>query len=146
MVNTRFNDVRPVASVNVLAEESTARGRDRGMGRGRARERGRGRVALTRYGAPVENAPRNEVPLVHHEEIEENVEVENEEDVGQEEEVQTETTDSCVSQSVTAALGTLAGLTYEVQSAPKFSRQEMVDCLPIKCGGIPYDIDVLSYK
>ena len=32
--------------------------------------------------APVENAPRNENPHAHHEEIEENVDVENVEDVG----------------------------------------------------------------
>uniref|UniRef100_M1DEW5 'chromo' domain containing protein n=1 Tax=Solanum tuberosum TaxID=4113 RepID=M1DEW5_SOLTU len=33
MVNTRFNGIRPVASVNAPAEESTAKGRDRGRGR-----------------------------------------------------------------------------------------------------------------
>uniref|UniRef100_M1DB23 Uncharacterized protein n=1 Tax=Solanum tuberosum TaxID=4113 RepID=M1DB23_SOLTU len=30
MVNSRFNDVRPVAPVNALAEKSAARGRGRG--------------------------------------------------------------------------------------------------------------------
>ncbi|WMV58289.1 hypothetical protein MTR67_051674 [Solanum verrucosum] len=64
MVNTRFNGVRPVAPVNEPVDESAARGRSRGKG--------------------------NENPHAHHEEIEENVEVENNEDVGQEEEVQAE--------------------------------------------------------
>ncbi|WMV37214.1 hypothetical protein MTR67_030599 [Solanum verrucosum] len=63
----------------------------RGRGRGRARGRGRGRVAPSRGGASVENDPRKEKPFVHPEEIEENIEVENDEDVGQEEEVQAET-------------------------------------------------------
>lgn len=89
MVNTRFNGVRPVALVNDPVEESVARDRGQGRSRGRVRGRGRGRVAPIRDGAPVENAPKNEVPHAHHEEIEENVEVENEE---KEKEVQTETT------------------------------------------------------
>lgn len=59
---------------------------------GRARGRGRGMLAPARGGALVENAPRNKNPSMPHEEIEENVEVENDEDVAQEEEVQTETT------------------------------------------------------
>uniref|UniRef100_M1DLB7 'chromo' domain containing protein n=1 Tax=Solanum tuberosum TaxID=4113 RepID=M1DLB7_SOLTU len=42
MVNTRFNDVRPVAPVNEPTKESIARGRSRGRGRGRARGRVRG--------------------------------------------------------------------------------------------------------
>uniref|UniRef100_M1DTC7 Histidine-containing phosphotransfer protein n=1 Tax=Solanum tuberosum TaxID=4113 RepID=M1DTC7_SOLTU len=78
---------RPVSPVNTPAEESTVRRRGRGRGRGRAKGRGRGRVTPSRDGAPVENAPRNENPIAHHEEIEENVEV-----VGQEDEVQDETT------------------------------------------------------
>uniref|UniRef100_M1DQS6 'chromo' domain containing protein n=1 Tax=Solanum tuberosum TaxID=4113 RepID=M1DQS6_SOLTU len=45
MVNTRFNDVRPVAPVNAPVKESAVRGRVQGMGRRRARGRGRGRVA-----------------------------------------------------------------------------------------------------
>uniref|UniRef100_M1DJB4 Uncharacterized protein n=1 Tax=Solanum tuberosum TaxID=4113 RepID=M1DJB4_SOLTU len=69
MVNTRFNDVSPVAPVNESAEESTARGRGRGRGRGRARGRGRERVAPTRGGAPVENAPKDEATPTHHEEM-----------------------------------------------------------------------------
>uniref|UniRef100_M1DWI5 Uncharacterized protein n=1 Tax=Solanum tuberosum TaxID=4113 RepID=M1DWI5_SOLTU len=40
----------------------------------------------------VKNAPKNEVPCVHYEEVEKNVEVKNEEDVGQDKEVQSETT------------------------------------------------------
>uniref|UniRef100_M1DNB4 Uncharacterized protein n=1 Tax=Solanum tuberosum TaxID=4113 RepID=M1DNB4_SOLTU len=83
MVNTRYNSVRPVVLVNVPAEESAARGRSRGRGRGH------GRVAPAGNGAPIENAPVNENPHVHHEDIEE----ENVEDVGQEEELQAETTD-----------------------------------------------------
>ncbi|WMV13845.1 hypothetical protein MTR67_007230 [Solanum verrucosum] len=91
MINTRFNGVRLVTFANALAEECAARGQGRGRGRvrGRKRARGRGRrkVGPTRDGAPVENAPRNEAPHAHHEEVEENIEVENEENVGQEEEV-----------------------------------------------------------
>uniref|UniRef100_M1DHC9 Uncharacterized protein n=1 Tax=Solanum tuberosum TaxID=4113 RepID=M1DHC9_SOLTU len=48
------------------------------------------RVAPTRDGAPVGDAPINEAPPAHHDEIEENVEVEDEENVGQEKEVQAE--------------------------------------------------------
>ncbi|KAH0743076.1 hypothetical protein KY290_031069 [Solanum tuberosum] len=92
MVNTRFNGVRPVAPVNAPAEESTAISHCRGRGRGRARGRSRGRVAPTRDRVPIENAPQNEASPVHHEEIEENVEVENIEEVGQKEEVQAKTT------------------------------------------------------
>ncbi|KAH0743175.1 hypothetical protein KY290_031168 [Solanum tuberosum] len=92
MVNTRFNDFGHVAPVNALAKESAAGFHDRGRGRVRARGRGRGRVSPTRDGATIENVPRNENPHVHHEEIEENVEVEDEENVGQEKEVQAETT------------------------------------------------------
>ncbi|KAH0746089.1 hypothetical protein KY285_007746 [Solanum tuberosum] len=91
-VNTRFNGVRPVAPINEPAEESAARGHSRCRGRRREMGRGRGRVTPTKDGALVENAPRNEIPSVQHEEIEENVEVENDEGVGQEEEVQAETT------------------------------------------------------
>uniref|UniRef100_M1DQB6 'chromo' domain containing protein n=1 Tax=Solanum tuberosum TaxID=4113 RepID=M1DQB6_SOLTU len=87
-----LNDVRPVAPVNEPTEESATRGRSQGRSRGRAMGRGRGRVAPNKDGALVNNAPRNEAPPVHHEEVEENVEVENEENVGQEEEVQTGTT------------------------------------------------------
>ncbi|WMV59036.1 hypothetical protein MTR67_052421 [Solanum verrucosum] len=39
MVNTRFNNVRPVAPVNAPAEESAARGHSRGRRSGRARGR-----------------------------------------------------------------------------------------------------------
>lgn len=46
---------------------------------------------FTRYGAELDNALKNEVPPAHHEKVEENVEVENEENVRQEEEVQDET-------------------------------------------------------
>uniref|UniRef100_M1DLS1 'chromo' domain containing protein n=1 Tax=Solanum tuberosum TaxID=4113 RepID=M1DLS1_SOLTU len=92
IVNTRFNDVKSVAPVNAPAEESSARGRGRGRGRGRVRGRGRGRVVPNWNGAPIENAPRNEATPAHHEEVEENIEVENEENIGQEEEVQAETT------------------------------------------------------
>uniref|UniRef100_M1DDP9 'chromo' domain containing protein n=1 Tax=Solanum tuberosum TaxID=4113 RepID=M1DDP9_SOLTU len=94
MVNTRYNGFRPVAPANAPAEDSTTRCRGRGRGRGRARVRGHGRVALVGNGAPVENAHVNENPHVHYEEIKEaNVDVENVEDVGQEEEVQAETTE-----------------------------------------------------
>ncbi|KAH0730222.1 hypothetical protein KY289_001410 [Solanum tuberosum] len=93
MVNTRLNGVRPVAPVNAPAEESAARGRSRYRGRGRARGRGRGRVVPARDRVPVKKIPKNEAPLVHHEEIEEDIEVENVEEAGQEEEVQDETTD-----------------------------------------------------
>jgi len=92
MVNTRFNGVKPVAPFNAFAEESTVRGRGQGRGRRRARGRGRGNVEPTRDGAPVDNALRNENPPAHHEEIEENVEIENKENVGQEKEVQAEIT------------------------------------------------------
>uniref|UniRef100_M1DQT2 Gag-pol polyprotein n=1 Tax=Solanum tuberosum TaxID=4113 RepID=M1DQT2_SOLTU len=74
------------APLNDPTEESAARGRGRGRGRVRLRGRGRERIAPARGRAPVKNTPRNEIPHVHHEEIEENVDVENEEDIGQEEE------------------------------------------------------------
>ncbi|WMV29012.1 hypothetical protein MTR67_022397 [Solanum verrucosum] len=93
MVRTRFNGIRPVAPVNAPAEESAARGRNQGRDRERVRGRGRGRVMPTRDGAPVKDAPRNEAPLVHHEEVEKNIEVKHDEVVGQEEEVQAYTTD-----------------------------------------------------
>uniref|UniRef100_M1DVP2 Uncharacterized protein n=1 Tax=Solanum tuberosum TaxID=4113 RepID=M1DVP2_SOLTU len=114
MVNTTFNGVRPVAPVNAPAKKSIVRGRDRGIGRGIARGKGRGRVTPTRDGAPVENSPRNENPHAHHEDIYENVEVENEEDVGQEEEVQAETTsipllDPVLAQHIMSFLKGLAG-------------------------------------
>ncbi|XP_049413243.1 uncharacterized protein LOC125876166 [Solanum stenotomum] len=93
MVNTRFNDVRPVAPVNAPTKESAAKGHSRGRGRGRARGRGRGRVAPAGNEAPVENASVNENPHAHHEEMEEeNVNVENVEEVRQEKELQAETT------------------------------------------------------
>uniref|UniRef100_M1DPB4 'chromo' domain containing protein n=1 Tax=Solanum tuberosum TaxID=4113 RepID=M1DPB4_SOLTU len=63
MVNTGYSGVRRVAPVNAPTEESAVRGHDRDRSRGRARD------------------------------INENVDVENIEDVGQEEEVQAETTD-----------------------------------------------------
>uniref|UniRef100_M1DEL7 'chromo' domain containing protein n=1 Tax=Solanum tuberosum TaxID=4113 RepID=M1DEL7_SOLTU len=85
MVNTGCNNVRPVAPVNAPVEEFATRGR--GQGRGRSRER----VSSTKEGVPVENAPRNEAPTMHHEEIEENINVENVEEVLQEKEVQAET-------------------------------------------------------
>uniref|UniRef100_M1DAK3 Uncharacterized protein n=1 Tax=Solanum tuberosum TaxID=4113 RepID=M1DAK3_SOLTU len=87
---------------------------------GRCRGRGRGRVAPTRDGAPVENAPRNEAPPAHHEEVDENVEVENEENVGQEEEVQAETIcipplDPVLAQTIMSFLkGLLRNLQQEV--------------------------------
>ncbi|WMV07823.1 hypothetical protein MTR67_001208 [Solanum verrucosum] len=66
-------------------KESATKGHGRGRGRERARGRGQGRIAPARGVALVENAPRNEISHAHHEEIEENVKVENEEDVGKEE-------------------------------------------------------------
>ncbi|KAH0657946.1 hypothetical protein KY289_026694 [Solanum tuberosum] len=82
MVNTKLNDIRPIDPVNALYEESAARGRNRGSGRGRVRGRGQERVTPTRLGAPFENFPKNEASPVHHEEVEENIKVENEENVG----------------------------------------------------------------
>ncbi|KAH0748145.1 hypothetical protein KY290_027377 [Solanum tuberosum] len=83
-------------------------------GRGRARSRGRGRVAPTRDGVPVGNAPQNEAHLVHHEEIKEDIEVENVEEVGQKEEVQGETTgnppiDPVLAQQILSFLKGLVG-------------------------------------
>uniref|UniRef100_M1DY76 Uncharacterized protein n=1 Tax=Solanum tuberosum TaxID=4113 RepID=M1DY76_SOLTU len=66
MVNTRLNSIR---------------------GRERIRGRGRGRATPVKDGAPVGDAPKNEAPPGHHDEIEENIEVEDEENVKQEEEV-----------------------------------------------------------
>ncbi|KAH0672114.1 hypothetical protein KY284_023201 [Solanum tuberosum] len=109
MVNTRFNDIRPVAPINAPVEESAMRGRSRGRGRGR------GRVTHVRNGAPIENAPVNEKPYVHHEEIEEeNVDVEDFEDVEQEEEVQAGTTcvpplDPVLAQQIMSFLKGLVG-------------------------------------
>uniref|UniRef100_M1E0G4 Uncharacterized protein n=1 Tax=Solanum tuberosum TaxID=4113 RepID=M1E0G4_SOLTU len=74
-------DSRSVAPADAPAEEYTVRGCGRGRGRGRARGRGRGRVAPAGNGAPIENAPVNENPLVHHEEIEEDNELENVEEI-----------------------------------------------------------------
>uniref|UniRef100_M1DYL7 'chromo' domain containing protein n=1 Tax=Solanum tuberosum TaxID=4113 RepID=M1DYL7_SOLTU len=45
----------------------------------------------TTDGAPVENAHRNEASHAHHEEVEENIKIENQENVRQEEEVQYKT-------------------------------------------------------
>ncbi|KAH0746513.1 hypothetical protein KY290_008221 [Solanum tuberosum] len=114
MVNTRFNIVRSVAPVNKPVEESAIRGRGRGRGRGRARVRGRGRVASTRDGAPVENAPRDEVPPTHYEEVEEIVEIEDEGDVGQEEDAPARNTgvpplDPVLSQQIMSFLKRLVG-------------------------------------
>uniref|UniRef100_M1DEA0 'chromo' domain containing protein n=1 Tax=Solanum tuberosum TaxID=4113 RepID=M1DEA0_SOLTU len=97
------------------AEESAARGRGRGRSTRRARGRGRGRGAPTRDGAPVENAPKNEAPHAHHEEVEENIEVENEENVRHEEEVHVETTcipllDLVLAQQIMSFLKGLVGL------------------------------------
>uniref|UniRef100_M1DTC3 Uncharacterized protein n=1 Tax=Solanum tuberosum TaxID=4113 RepID=M1DTC3_SOLTU len=92
MVNTRFNGVRPIAPIIAPVEESAARGRDRGRGRGRDRGTGRGRVVPVGDGAPIDNAPMNENLSAYHEEIEENVDVEDVEEVGQEEEVHAGTT------------------------------------------------------
>uniref|UniRef100_M1DKE7 'chromo' domain containing protein n=1 Tax=Solanum tuberosum TaxID=4113 RepID=M1DKE7_SOLTU len=92
MVNTRFTNVRPVGPVNALVEEYPARVHGRGRGRGKAKGRVRGRATHTRDGAPVGDAPRNKVPSAHHEEVKENIEAENDNVVGQEKEVQTETT------------------------------------------------------
>uniref|UniRef100_M1DM81 'chromo' domain containing protein n=1 Tax=Solanum tuberosum TaxID=4113 RepID=M1DM81_SOLTU len=107
MVNTRYNDVRPVAPVNAPAEESPARGRGRGRGRGQ------GRLTPSRDGIPIEIAPLNLAPPVHHEEIEEDIEVENIE-VGQEEEVKVETIgippiDPVLAQQIMSFLKGLAG-------------------------------------
>uniref|UniRef100_M1DW98 Uncharacterized protein n=1 Tax=Solanum tuberosum TaxID=4113 RepID=M1DW98_SOLTU len=77
MVNTRFNGIRPVAPVNAPVKESTARGHGQGRGRGR------GRVEPAGNGAHVENAPMNENPPAHNEEIEENVDIDVD-DLGQE--------------------------------------------------------------
>ena len=87
MVNTRFNNIRPVSPVNAPTKEYEAKGRGRDRSRDRAKGRDRGRVAPTKDKELFENAPRNEASLVHHEEVEDNIEVENEENVGQEEEV-----------------------------------------------------------
>ena len=92
MVNTRFNKVRPVAPVNAPADKSAVGGCDRGRDRGRARGRGRERVAPATDGVPIKNASQNEGPPVHYEDIQENVEVENVEKVGQAKGVQVETT------------------------------------------------------
>uniref|UniRef100_M1DPB9 'chromo' domain containing protein n=1 Tax=Solanum tuberosum TaxID=4113 RepID=M1DPB9_SOLTU len=78
MVNTRFNGVRPAAPVYESAEESAAKGR------GRARGKGRRRVAPAKGGASTENVPREEALPAPQEEVKENVEIEDEENVGQE--------------------------------------------------------------
>ena len=62
-----------------LAEESIVSGHGRGRDRGRAKGRGRERVTPTRKEASAKNAPRNENPHAHHEDIEENVEEKNNE-------------------------------------------------------------------
>ncbi|KAH0673662.1 hypothetical protein KY284_024749 [Solanum tuberosum] len=79
-----------------------------------ARGRGRERAAPTRDGALVEDAPRNEALPAHHEEVEENIEVEDEANVGQEEEVQAETTcipplDPVLAQQIMSFLKGLVG-------------------------------------
>ena len=75
MVNTCYNGVRPIASINELAEEPTTRGFGRGKVRWRVRDGGQGRVAPTRSGASVEYAPRKEPPSVPQEEVHKNVEI-----------------------------------------------------------------------
>uniref|UniRef100_M1DU98 'chromo' domain containing protein n=1 Tax=Solanum tuberosum TaxID=4113 RepID=M1DU98_SOLTU len=88
MVNTRFNGVSSVAPINAPVEESAVRGRSRGRGRGKLG--------------------------VEHEEIEENVDVENVKEIGQEEEVQAGTTcvpplDPVLAQQIMSFLKGLAG-------------------------------------
>ena len=75
MVNTRYNCVMRMATVNYLAKESIVKGRIRGRGRGRCRGRGSGRVQTIGDRSPIENSPMNENPPAHHEVIEENVDV-----------------------------------------------------------------------
>lgn len=62
MVNTRLNDVRPVASINASVKKSAPRVHDQGWGKIIPRSKGRKRVAPIRDGTPMENYPMNENP------------------------------------------------------------------------------------
>ena len=60
MVNTRYNDVRPVAPANAPAEEPAARGHGQGKGRERSRCRIYGRVAPVVNEVPNDHVLGNE--------------------------------------------------------------------------------------
>ena len=62
MVNTRYNNIRPVAPANAPVEEPAVR--DRGQGRGRERAMGkcRGRVVRAVNEVLIDNVPVSENP------------------------------------------------------------------------------------
>ena len=72
-------------------------------------------MAPTRDGAPVENAPKNESHLVHHKEVDENIQDENEKNVGQKKVMQNDATsinplDLLLAQKIMSFLKGLVGL------------------------------------
>ena len=83
MFNTKYNDVRTVAPVNTPAKECAEIGRGQSRAIGRVRGRGRDRVTLARDRLSFKIFPQNKSPLVHHEDLEKNVEVENAKEVGE---------------------------------------------------------------
>ena len=93
-----------------------------------SKNRGRGKVQPTKDVALVDNAPRNEAPPLHHDKIEEDVNVQNEGDVEQDEEVHAETTcfhplDTVLAQQIMSFLKGLAspGLLPYAQVAQDFA-------------------------
>uniref|UniRef100_M1DZK8 'chromo' domain containing protein n=1 Tax=Solanum tuberosum TaxID=4113 RepID=M1DZK8_SOLTU len=146
MVNTSFNGIRPVAPVNDPAEEFATRGHGRGRGRGRAKGRGGGRVAPARDGAPAENVPREEAPPASQELVEDNVEIEDEGDVGQEENAPARNTDvphldPMLAQYIMSFLKGLVGLGVlpAVQAAQTPSNQHVTATVPRVDGAIGTD-------
>lgn len=77
MVNTRYNDVRPVAHANDLVEEITTRGHGKGKGSGRALDRGCGGVAPFVNKVPNDHISVNENPPPYEEVIEKDNDIEN---------------------------------------------------------------------
>uniref|UniRef100_M1DF98 'chromo' domain containing protein n=1 Tax=Solanum tuberosum TaxID=4113 RepID=M1DF98_SOLTU len=127
-LSSRFNGVRPIAPVNAPAKESVARGCGRDRGRGRARGRVRERAAPTRDGASVGDAPRNKAHHAHHDVIEENIEVEDKENVGQ------------IQFAMTASTGNYSGtpphnIIQDSQGvAPSAESRPSIDRTCYKCG------------
>ncbi|XP_015075547.1 uncharacterized protein LOC107019648 [Solanum pennellii] len=123
--------------INAPTEESTARSRGRGRGRERARGRGRGRVEPTRDGVSIENAPQNEASPYIIKRLKRILRLKMEE-VGQEEEVQAETTgvppiEPVLAQQIMSFLKGLVGPRVMPFRARMRSRHVEVEAPSIEC-------------